>query len=245
MAEGWGFILCTGIRVTGSEDPPPDANIPMLTTTVQGSAPMGMYAESHTFLSTLDPILAVGSNWFFEDAADSHRIAWVSEQNYEVSPGVHLMEGYLQYENQATNHLVRPIAALANRATDDVHTLVQYRGVSFDVTDGAGVVEATWDETAGMTLGRASKASTLLGANLTATIGGNVSIDSAAGFVQLLANGGLGILLDANALQMRNADGSSPYTAGDWAVSPPATLQAAINRMSALLKTLNGGNPIP
>jgi len=33
--------------------------------------------------------------------------------------------------------------------------------------------------------------------------------------------------------------------AGDWATSPPADYQIAIYRMSALLRTLNGGTPIP
>jgi len=33
--------------------------------------------------------------------------------------------------------------------------------------------------------------------------------------------------------------------AGDWATAPPADYQIAIYRMSALLRTLNGGTPIP
>ena len=37
----------------------------------------------------------------------------------------------------------------------------------------------------------------------------------------------------------------SGLTAGDWAVSPPATLLLALNRLSAKVKALNGGVPIP
>jgi hypothetical protein len=33
--------------------------------------------------------------------------------------------------------------------------------------------------------------------------------------------------------------------ASNWAGSPPATQDAAINRMAALLKALNAGTPIP
>jgi len=66
---------------------------------------------------------------------------------------------------------------------------------------------------------------------------------SAAALMQLLA-GGTGLFLDADNLHMRNLNGSSPYTAGDWAGAAPTTLQQAINRMSALLKTLHGA-PIP
>lgn len=59
------------------------------------------------------------------------------------------------------------------------------------------------------------------------------------------AGAGIPVFINADALHMQNANGSSPYTAGDWAGAAPTTLQQAINRMSALLKTLNGGAPIP
>lgn len=37
----------------------------------------------------------------------------------------------------------------------------------------------------------------------------------------------------------------SPATPSDWVSTPPTTIESAIDRMAALLFTLNGGNPIP
>lgn len=37
----------------------------------------------------------------------------------------------------------------------------------------------------------------------------------------------------------------SDLTAASWAGTPPATIGEAINRMAALLKTLNSNTPIP
>jgi hypothetical protein len=39
--------------------------------------------------------------------------------------------------------------------------------------------------------------------------------------------------------------GYAPGTPGNWASSAPTNVQSALDRMAALLKTLNGGTPIP
>lgn len=74
---------------------------------------------------------------------------------------------------------------------------------------------------------------------------GNTVVTSTADGVPSLArlsvtnNGQLVLLTHANGI------GYEPSTPSNWASTPPATTQAALDRISSLLFTLNGNTPIP
>lgn len=69
---------------------------------------------------------------------------------------------------------------------------------------------------------------------------GNIVYPGTCNDVDSALNGGTGIAMLKSELDPRYRG-----VASNWASTPPATLREALLRMESLLKTLNGGNPIP
>lgn len=81
------------------------------------------------------------------------------------------------------------------------------------------------------------------------TAASDIAIQNGALILQPLAGAAGALQVNAFGLVQKQTDATnSPYTAaipGNWAGAAPTNVEAAIDRMAALLQVLNGGAPIP
>lgn len=96
------------------------------------------------FNSTVDSVFSIGSNAEGVDAT-KHTAEWVIEQDYEVSPGVHLFEMYTQLHQPAFVNLVRPFYCAYNKGTGEANTVLSaYNGGAVNISsDGTSI--AYWN----------------------------------------------------------------------------------------------------
>jgi len=126
--------------------------------TVQSSeatkAPFGIVVSDTLFNVTHDQVMEFGYNVAGNGGkvtAADHRLAWVIEQDYEVSPGVHWTESYIEYTKAAAAagaNSYRPIFIHLDVATGVLgFELNSTEGISFATTDGLqtqwGVLSST------------------------------------------------------------------------------------------------------
>lgn len=72
----------------------------------------------------------------------------------------------------------------------------------------------------------------------------NIFVGNASNLAKPVILSGDAAITNSGVVTVNNAS-YTPAVSGDWAGTPPATVKAALDRMADLLKTLNGGSPIP
>jgi hypothetical protein len=177
-------------------------------------APFGLFLQTAHFNSTWDNMFALGYNYLGEIPSEP-RVAWTIEQDYEVSPGTHVVETYLEIRNDDASKLLRPFYAATDRTSYACNPQVQFGYGAHDaflIVDSAQAAYASFGYD-GVSVGKASIGTTLTGATITGTAGGNISLASSAGYAQLAGLGN--IYLDANTIHFRASGAASVFAQFD------------------------------
>ncbi len=102
----------------------------------------GVFVTGTLFNTTIDVVMQWGYNCDSSRAGEPEA-SWHIEQDYEVSPGLHLLEMFNQIADPVTVTSVRPVFHIWGRGEGSLRTIASFRdgtsiSGSFNIADGSG-----------------------------------------------------------------------------------------------------------